>query len=1028
MTQFATNENNNKLLIDLQNELDELKLNKQLNINCEEAITDLYDIFHQSSGSGEYFENALEAIRRYFQVDQAFLITPFGGDVLLAKAYSVSGGNGFSVYDVVFDELLPNSHGLSEQVFACFSSLHFDGQALNPCFTEPLIVQQTLFAKIEIETGEPMLLGVSHRDSERIYTPHETLHFSKLSDEFKKNICTLHRLKSQSLLFDNSETPMWCEDLSELNDYLKRLRKRGIQDIDKYLEENSKEVYSILLKMPILKINSACLKLFKVASEEEFYSISKKLLGPGAVSMFKKEVAALWRQDESFKAEFNFVNALNETIVVELNIQLPKEDRDYYLVPVSLSDMTEQRRIDKQLNETILRYELVVKGSYGAIWDWDVKTQSVYFSESWAQLRGYTLGELSDSQDEWIRGIHPDDVQRVMAAVHDHFDGKTEVFQEEYRIVCKNGDIRWVADRGVAKFEDDGSVSRMAGSEFDITERRRLDERLRLVASVYENAAEGVMILNRSGVVMDVNSAFEKILGFKKSEVVGSRPEMFSSERKHRSSYSNVWDGLKHFKQWQGEIWTYHKNKSKRPSWLTISCVYDEDTLTHYVGLMTDISEIKRSEQMLYHMAHHDALTGLPNRLLLNERLEQALKHAQRRKRYVAVVFIDLDNFKFVNDGMGHATGDLLLKQVAEVLSETVRAEDTVARIGGDEFLLVLGDIADPENVAYVVEKLMAKVNSKVNLAGQDIRVSTSMGVAVYPNDGEDRSTLIRNADAAMYRAKSSGKMNYQFYTEELTLNAMERMSLEADLHDAIRKGQLQIYYQPQINMEKPDSVSLEALLRWIHPQLGFIPPDKFIPLAEEIGLIEEIGGWVLKGACQSVKQWIDEGYRISNVAVNVSSRQLLKGDFPERVASTLAESSLNAKYLELEITESMLLEDPEFAVRQLEQLKKLGVSIAIDDFGTGYSSLSYLKQLPIDKLKIDKTFISDIGSQDDNTITEVIIGMADRMGLCVVAEGVETDEQEHFLLESGCSNMQGYFYCKPLSVNGLAEFIQAYR
>ena len=1021
----SNNKNNSVQTIKaLQDQVDELILNKRMEIDCSNAIDSLYEIFSHSFGTGEYFEGALRTIKDYFQADHAFLITPFSDEVSLARSYLLSSALEPEIQDLVLTELIPDAFGLSQKVSACFSILEINDQLLLGEKADVKKPLSSISAKIEIETGEPMLLGLLYPQDNFNFSATNASHFNRLSEEFRKNTCALQRLKGQSLLFDNSETAMWCEDLSELNDYLKRLSKNGVQDIEEYLEKNSKEIYSILLKMPILKVNRACLKLFKVESEKEFHSISKKLLGPGAVSMFKKEVAALWRHESSFKAEFNFVNAMNEVMVVELNIQLPREDRDYYLVPVSLTDMTEQRRIDKKLNETILRYELVVKGSYGAIWDWDVKAHKVYFSKSWCELRGYQLNEISDSQDEWIKSIYPDDVDRVLAAVQDHFEGRSEVFQEEYRIVCKNGDIKWVADRGVAKFEEDGSVSRMAGSEFDITERRQLDERLRLVASVYENAAEGVMILNRQGLVMDVNAAFERILGFKKSEVIGSRPEMFSSEKKHRSSYSNVWDGLKHFKQWQGEIWTYHKNKSKRPSWLTISCVYDGDELTHYVGLMSDISEIKRSEQALYHMAHHDSLTGLPNRLLLNERLEQALKHAQRRGRHVAVVFVDLDNFKFVNDGMGHAVGDSLLKQVAEMLTETVRAEDTVARIGGDEFLLVLGDIGNPENVAYVVEKLLTRVNSKIHLGGLDIRVSASMGVAVYPTDGEDRATLIRNADAAMYRAKSSGKMNFQFYKEELTQQAIERMSLETDLHDAIKEQQLEIHYQPQVDVESTGTLSAEALLRWKHPKLGFVPPDKFIPLAEEIGLIEEIGSWVLKGACRDIQRLLKQGCPLSSIAVNVSSRQLLTGSFPQIVADILEEAKLSANFLELEITESMLLEDPELAIQQLDELKKLGVSIAIDDFGTGYSSLNYLRRLPIDKLKIDKSFVSDIDKHNDNAITEVIIAMADRLNLQVVAEGVETPGQEEFLKANGCRNMQGYFYCKPLPIEDFERYI----
>lgn len=1011
----------------LEVELSELKARTAQERNMALAIEAINQAFTTASTVDQYFKESLNIIKLYAAAENAWLITPFSDEAKQARSYLAYGPKrgSMDIRDIEFTSLMPGTETFSSAVHGSFSSLSINTSAIGIIRRVPETLSYSVMEKIEFDTGEPLLLGLTNSKRSPTFDITDVKSFTQLAQVFKRGASVLHRLENKSLLFENSEIPMWSEDLSHLNSYLKQLRSQGVVDIETYLSNNKKEIYALLMKISITKVNSACLKLFKVDSEKDFNRISKKLSGPGAVNSFKQEIIAIWNQDESFKSIFNFVKADGEAMIVELKIQIPKGDTEFYEIPVSLIDITEQRRLDEELNESLLRYKLVVEGSYNAIWDWNVKNETVYFSQLWLDIRGYSPGEITDSQDEWIKGIHPEDLSRVMASVNAHFSGETEAFREEYRIICKDGSVKWVADRGLAQKDADGTISRMAGSEVDITERRSLNERLRLAASVYENSAEGVMILNQSGIVMDVNGAFETILGITKPEIIGSRPEIFSSEKKHRSSYSGVWAGLKNFNKWQGEIWNRHKNNSLKPSWLTISCVYDGDELTHYVGLMTDISQIKKSEEMLYQLAHHDTLTGLPNRLLLDERLDQALLQARRRKRHVAVVFIDLDNFKFVNDGMGHSVGDKLLKQVAGILSETVRADDTVARIGGDEFLLVLGDIGNPANVASVGEKLLKKINSKITLDGQDVRVSASMGVAVYPNDGGDKSTLIRNADAAMYRAKSSGKANFQFYTEELTRNAIERMSLEADLHDAIRNNELHIYYQPQVNLLTRTVTAVEALLRWFHPKLGLISPDKFIPLAEEVGLIEEIGAWVLRNSCLQFKEWQDSGLLIETLAVNISNRQLHKGNLPAVVAQALKETHLDPCHLELEITESMLLEDPDFAIKQLAEINKLGASIAIDDFGTGYSSLSYLKKLPIHKLKIDKSFIKDVpGSNNDNAITEAVIAMSERLGLDVIAEGVEMEDQEKFLLDNGCFNVQGFHYCKPVPGAELAKFV----
>lgn len=435
---------------------------------------------------------------------------------------------------------------------------------------------------------------------------------------------------------------------------------------------------------------------------------------------------------------------------------------------------------------------------------------------------------------------------------------------------------------------------------------------------------------------------------------------------------------------------------------------------------------MKKDKKKLYALAHHDHLTQLPNRLLLKQQLDEFIARARRSDKQVAVVFIDLDHFKVINDAMGHTAGDELLIQVASCLKNAVRQEDVVARLGGDEFIVGIENVENTLQISHFVEHLQQQLNSITVLRNRQVRVSASFGIAMFPFDGDDVLKLIRNADTAMYRAKANGRHSFEFYTQDLTEHAIHRMALETDLSFGISNNQLYLEYQPQVRITDGKILGLEALVRWMHPVLGKLAPDRFISLAEETGQIESLGEWVLLQACSQAQSWREQGLFSGCMSVNVSGRQLQKGTLPAMVSKVLEQTGFSANYLELELTESSVMDKTEFAIDQLQALKTLGVSLAIDDFGTGYSSLSYLKKLPIHRLKIDKSFISDIpNNTQDMAISEAIIVMTEKLGLSVIAEGVEQVAQAEFLLNHGCEQAQGYWYSRPCIAASLSPLLR---
>ncbi len=562
------------------------------------------------------------------------------------------------------------------------------------------------------------------------------------------------------------------------------------------------------------------------------------------------------------------------------------------------------------------------------------------------------------------------------------------------------------------------------GVSRDITERKRAEDTRRQWAMAFESTRDGVVITDVRARIRAVNRAFCEITGHAEDDVLGHTPRMLQSGLHDAGFYAALWSSVRENGSWQGEVWNRRKNGDVYPQWLTISAVHDEaGELSNYVGVCTDISRIKRSEAELERLAHYDPLTDLPNRRLLQLRLEHALERAHRRRSRMAILYIDLDGFKTVNDSLGHPAGDELLVCVATRLRARMREEDTLGRLGGDEFLVVLESLAEPGEAAIVARDLLRAVAEPMRLGGgYEAYVTASIGISVHPDDGSASAVeMLRDADAAMYRAKDQGRNRFCFYTSDLNAKAVAKLELEASLSHALERHEFLLHYQPQVDAVTGRLVGAEALLRWRRNGGALVPPGEFIPVAERSSLILAVGNWVIENACRQIRLWMDAGQPAPRLAINVSARQFAAGDLDVVLHQALSRHRVPADCLEVELTESMLMEKPQATEAMLHRLKAIGVSLALDDFGTGYSSLGYLQRFPIDTLKIDQSFVRSIGQgPDGSTIVDAIIGLAHRLQLRVVAEGVETAAQAEYLRRQGCDELQGYHFGRPLP---LADF-----
>lgn len=558
----------------------------------------------------------------------------------------------------------------------------------------------------------------------------------------------------------------------------------------------------------------------------------------------------------------------------------------------------------------------------------------------------------------------------------------------------------------------------------EVERRKRIELSMRKLTLAVEQTGSVVVITDKEGVIQYVNPRFTEVTGYTADEAIGENPKILKSGQTPLEIYRDMWETLLAGLHWRGELLNKNKNGNTYWSYLSISPIEDDTgRITHFVGVSEDVTEIKAAHVRMTHMALFDPLTELPNRRQLKEQLSQALKVSRRSDQLLGLMFLDLDNFKSINDTLGHEFGDLLLKTVAERLRRLLRETDMVARFGGDEFVILLKEISDPTGAKSVAEKILASIREPIAIQGRRLHTSTSIGITIAPQDGYDSETLMRNADLAMYRAKDKGRNNYQYFTEAMNRQVAERATVEHELTQALENGQLRLHLQPVLAMDGFRTVGAEALLRWQHPEKGLLMPASFIPIAEESNLIIQVGEWVMREACRIVADLHRRGHKDISLAVNISPKQFADPGFPHWVHKILKETGTPGSSLNLEITETTLMHDIDHLVESLERLKRLDVTISVDDFGTGYSSLSYLKRLPVDIVKIDQSFIRDIHEDPADTgIIEAIIAMARKLLLQVIAEGVETRQQLDFLVDNACDMAQGYLLGRPEPENALLE------
>ncbi|MBK1646287.1 hypothetical protein CKO25_16865 [Thiocapsa imhoffii] len=687
------------------------------------------------------------------------------------------------------------------------------------------------------------------------------------------------------------------------------------------------------------------------------------------------------------------------------------------------TDVDHHKRAVSALRESERNYREIFNATDDGIALQDpVTARFLDVNDAFAALYGYrTRSECLERRfSDLISNEAPYDEAVALEHLRQAYAGTPQRF--EWRAMKLGGERFWV-EVSLRRTSIGGSP-RILAVVRDITERRARERQLRLAAQILESTAEGVMLTDADLRIQSVNGAFTAITGYTEEEVLGQTPALLHSGRHDADFYDALTTQLKETGHWRGEIWNRRKNGAIYPELLTITAIRETgEAVSHYVGVFSDISDMKKIEEDLDYLAHHDPLTHLSNRNLFRSRLEHGLQRARRDHRQLAVLLLDLQRFKQINDSLGHQVGDAVLIGVANSLSAQMRASDTIARLGGDEFVIIMEDLADPQDAAVGARKLLGSFTQPLLVDAHALYITACIGIAVFPRDGDDGDALLRHADMALNQAEWQGVNQFAFYTDEMDQRMIERQTLETALRSALDRGEIRVAYQAQVNLADESLCGIEALLRWESPQLGSVSPERFIPLAEEIGLIGELGELAFRFACNQVADWDRVGFRVPRLSVNLSIHELEQGGFVERIARALARSGIDPSRVELEVTESVLMSQTGDARAALSAIREMGMRLAIDDFGTGYSALAYLKRLPVQRLKIDRSFVKDLGRDlNDESITRAIIGLGRTLGLAVLAEGVETREQAVFLSREGCQEAQGYLFGRPMGAAELAR------
>ncbi|AMB86338.1 diguanylate cyclase [Pseudomonas agarici] len=686
-------------------------------------------------------------------------------------------------------------------------------------------------------------------------------------------------------------------------------------------------------------------------------------------------------------------------------------------------------RANWALSKSETRLALALQASELGLWDWNLQTDEVHHTQI-KELFGLDPEYVTAMLSHLKPRLHPDDLPALKRALVEHLKGRTDDYLIEYRVRHGDGRWVWIEDRGRAvERSASGRVLRMVGTRRDINSRKELEVQRQLAATVFEAASEGIVIFDPNYALLAVNQAFSRVTGYQIEDMLGRNVAELPCSRDARRHYSMIRQSLEQHGSWQGELVEARKNGELYPQWLQLNVVRDAGgKVSHIVGFFADLSARRESEERMRYLTHYDELTGLAKRSLFKERLHEANQRARQGGRSLALLHINLDRFKLLNDSLGHEVADQLLQKMARRLINALPEAETIARLSGDEFAVLFDAYGNLSSLARMATRLLGKLRLPLTVAGHELVVSASMGISLLPDSAREIPALVSQANIAMQHAKHLGGNNFQFYTDSLQASTLERLQLENQLRKAIDEQQLTVFYQPKLCLATDRLNAAEALVRWDHPSMGQVPPGDFIGLAEETGLIGAIGEFVLRQACWQACEWQRQGLAPTRVSVNLSVHQLRQGKLVSLVRQVLAETGLAPHLLELELTESQLLDSVEHIIATFQQLRDLGVKLAIDDFGTGYSSLSYLKRFPVDYVKIDQSFIRGLGEgSEDAAITRAIIAMAHSLGLKVVAEGVENPQQLEFLKLHGCDEVQGYLISRPVAAEALAGLLSRY-
>ncbi|WP_368485760.1 EAL domain-containing protein [Pseudoalteromonas sp. SD03] len=743
---------------------------------------------------------------------------------------------------------------------------------------------------------------------------------------------------------------------------------------------------------------------------------------PNGVWVFKAYPIRGWQDNSmlllgiAIAVAFTFLTTLSSYLITRLrasHLKLEKkvEQRTHAL----------QNNI-KALTDTERRLLLSQKVGGIATWEWDIKTNIIRFSEHGIRLITGNVKQLEMTKNEYLASIHPDDRANIVSDINQCIDAAKE-YNVDHRIITKRGNVRWFNTKGTLVRDSSGSAITMLGVSVDITERKLIEEKLHLSSRVFRDTHEGIIITNADKVIVDVNPAFCHITGYSHDEVIGRNPSFLNSGKQTESFYKNIWKQLSLYGHWQGEVWNCKKDGELYAELLNISVLKDDNNVTFYLGIFTDITQAKRQQEQLSRIAHYDLLTNLPNRVLLADRLSQTMLQCRRLNNSLAVVFLDLDGFKHVNDSHGHDIGDKLLIALSIRLKDALREGDSLARIGGDEFVAVLTNLGSVADCVPVLERLLAAAAKPVTVNDIVLNVSASIGVTIYPEDNLDAEQLMRHADQAMYIAKQMGKNRYHLFdTSQGDTVKLQQTGISL-IREALANNWFVLYYQPKVDMRTGSMIGVEALIRLQHPERGLLSPIEFLPVIENNALMIDVGEWVINAALSQINQWqiLTPSLNIK-VSVNVAAVQLQQPEFTARLTELLlAHPQVDARNLELEVLETIALKDVAHVSKTMQDCKALGVEFSLDDFGTGYSSLTYLRRLPASLIKIDQSFVRDmLEDSNDLAIVKGVIALANSFKRSVIAEGVETPEHAATLMLLGCYLAQGYGIAKPMKAEDI--------